>query len=119
VTGNDRESMPAMEPVALPPERDTPGIEDLEHVRSPVRSRRCPRSVTASRFRACSLRSYARTLLGQPYTGEPETIAAYRERLLGAKPWNTLTRGIVLPDVMTKPRSEIPGTAEYDAAHER
>jgi hypothetical protein len=46
-----------------------------------------------------------------------ETIAAYGERILGAKKWRTLTDGMKLSDVLTKLRRDIPGTPEYEEKH--
>jgi hypothetical protein len=62
------------------------------------------------------LAAYGR-ILKTPFRGEPETIAQYAERLLGSRRFAAAvgTRG--LPDVLTKPRSELAGTAEYEAAH--
>lgn len=58
-------------------------------------------------------------LLNRPRRDEDELIADYAVRLIGRDRWVSLTSGvdpaILIP--YTRPRSEIPGTAEYEAAH--
>jgi hypothetical protein len=51
--------------------------------------------------------------------GDSETIAAYGERVLGHRRWRIATHGIQLPPVMTRLRTEVPGTPEYEAAQRR
>lgn len=57
-------------------------------------------------------------LLNRPTHGEDELIADYAIRLIGNKRWTLLTAGVdpALLIPYTRPRSEIPGTAEYEAA---
>jgi hypothetical protein len=58
-------------------------------------------------------------LLKRPKRKEGELIADYAIRLIGKKRWTLLTAGVdpALLIPYTRPRSEIPGTAEYEAAH--
>jgi hypothetical protein len=50
------------------------------------------------------------------FSGDPETIAEFGQRLLGARLWARATEGRELSDEMTKPRSELAGTVEYEEA---
>jgi hypothetical protein len=63
-----------------------------------------------------ALLAYGR-VLDCPWRGEPETQAAYGERLLGRRRWGALTGDMTLSRLMTQPRSEIYGTDEYWTAH--
>jgi len=57
-------------------------------------------------------------LLNRPWLGESELFADYAVRLVGEKRWTSLVAGVdaALLIPYTRPRSEIPGTAEYEAA---
>jgi hypothetical protein len=58
-------------------------------------------------------------LLNRPRNNEKELIADYAVRLIGERRWALLTIDVdpKLLVLYTRPRSEIPGTAEYAAAH--
>lgn len=60
-------------------------------------------------------------LMNRPWRGDSELVAAYGTRLIGEKRWASLTAGVdpALLIPYTRPRSEFPGTSEYEAAQRR